>query len=162
MLFRQAVSDGFLTRWLQSPEFDRPLPTKRKPRLSLNLFWTTIRRTLTNLIEGEKIEIDCAALIRWAALDVLDGVSIGEISAKFHNATANLILRLALLFRSRENLNKVALSGGCFQNVALLGASVRILREHDFEVFTHRQVPPNDGGLALGQAAIVGFRAAVD
>ncbi|MEJ7861318.1 MAG: carbamoyltransferase HypF [Pyrinomonadaceae bacterium] len=111
-----------------------------------------------NLIEGEKIEIDCAPLIRRAALDVLDGVSISEISAKFHNATANLILRLALRFRTGENLNKVALSGGCFQNVALLRASVSRLRENDFEVFTHRQVPPNDGGLALGQAAIAGSR----
>jgi len=69
-----------------------------------------------------------------------------------------LILRLALLFREREKLNKVALSGGCFQNVALLKASLKLLRENDFEVLTHRKVPPNDGGLALGQAVIAGFR----
>lgn len=112
-----------------------------------------------NLVDKvEKIEIDCAPLIRWAALDALDGVSIGEISAKFNNAAANLILHLALHFRERENLNKVALSGGCFQNVALLGASVKRLREHDFEVFTHRQVPPNDGGLALGQAVVASHK----
>ena len=110
-----------------------------------------------DLIEAEPIEIDCSRLFRDAARDVLAGVSTGEISAKFNNAAANLILRLALRFRKRENLNKVALSGGCFQNVALLRASVSRLREHDFEVFTHRQVPPNDGGLALGQAAIAGF-----
>ncbi|MCY7374532.1 MAG: hypothetical protein LH472_00985, partial [Pyrinomonadaceae bacterium] len=110
------------------------------------------------LIEGETIEIDSAPLIRRAALDVLDRVSIGEISAKFNNAAANLILRLALLFREREKLNKVALSGGCFQNVALLKASLKRLRENDFEVLTHRKVPPNDGGLALGQAVIGGFR----
>ena len=109
-----------------------------------------------NLIEREKIEIDCSPLIRRIALDILDGVSIGEISAKFHNAAANLILRLALIFRDREKLNKVALSGGCFQNVALLQVSVSRLRGKDFEVFTHRQVPPNDGGLALGQAVIAG------
>jgi hydrogenase maturation protein HypF len=40
----------------------------------------------------------------------------------------------------------------------LLKASLRRLRENDFEVFTHRQIPPNDGGLALGQAAIASFR----
>lgn len=107
-----------------------------------------------NLIEGEKIEIDCAPLIRQAAFDVLNGVPTGEISAKFHNAAANLILRLALLFRARENLNTVVLSGGCFQNVALLRASLNRLREYDFKVLTHRKVPPNDGGLALGQAVI--------
>ncbi len=110
-----------------------------------------------DLIEAETIEIDCARLFRDAARDVLAGVSTSEISAKFNNAAANLILRLALHFRKRENLNKVALSGGCFQNVALLRASVSRLLEHDFEVLTHRQVPPNDGGLALGQAAIAGF-----
>ena len=106
------------------------------------------------LIEGEKIEIDCAPLIRWVALDVLEGVPIGEISAKFNNAVANLILKLALRFRTREKLNKVALSGGCFQNVALLRASLKRLQAHDFEVLTHQKVPPNDGGLALGQAVI--------
>ena len=110
------------------------------------------------VIEGETIEIDAAPLVRRAALDVLDGIPISVISAKFNNAAANLILRLALLFRRRENLNKVALSGGCFQNVALLKASLKHLREHDFEVLTHRKVPPNDGGLALGQAVIGGFR----
>lgn len=109
------------------------------------------------IIEGETIEIDAAPLIRWAALDVLEKVSAGEISAKFNNAAANLILKLALLFRHREKLNKVALSGGCFQNVALLRASLRCLRENNFEVLTHRKVPPNDGGLALGQAIIAGF-----
>jgi hydrogenase maturation protein HypF len=111
-----------------------------------------------DLIEAETIQIDCARLFRDAARDVLADVSIGEISAKFNNAAANLILRLALHFRKKENLNKVALSGGCFQNVALLRASVSRLREHDFEVFTHRQVPPNDGGLALGQVVIAGFQ----
>nr|MDQ3324111.1 Sua5/YciO/YrdC/YwlC family protein [Acidobacteriota bacterium] len=110
-----------------------------------------------DLTEAEPIEVDCTRLFRNAARDVLASIPIGEISAKFNNAAANLILRLALHFRKRENLNKVALSGGCFQNVALLRASVSRLRGKDFEVFTHRQVPPNDGGLALGQAVIAGF-----
>ena len=109
------------------------------------------------VIEGETIEIDAAPLIRWVALDVLDTIPISVISAKFNNAAANLILRLALLFREREKLNKVALSGGCFQNVALLKASLKRLRENDFEVLTHQKVPPNDGGLALGQAVIAAF-----
>jgi len=112
-----------------------------------------------NIIEGEnRTQIDCANLISEVAKDVLAKVSTGVISAKFSNAVADLILRLALKFRERENLNRVALSGGCFQNVALLKASLRRLRENDFEVFTHRQVPPNDGGLALGQAVIASFR----
>ena len=110
-----------------------------------------------DLIEGETIRIDCAKLISDVAQDVLAEIPVSEISAKFTNAVADLILRLALKFRERENLNRVALSGGCFQNVALLKASLRRLRENNFEVFTHRQVPPNDGGLALGQAVIASF-----
>ncbi len=104
-----------------------------------------------DLIEVEMIEINCARLIAEVAEDVLAQISVAEISAKFNNAVADLILRLAIKLRTREDLTKVALSGGCFQNVALLRASVPRLREHGFEVFTHRQVPPNDGGLALGQ-----------
>ena len=112
-----------------------------------------------DLVESEKrTQIDCANLISEVAKDVLAQVSIGAISAKFNNAAADVILRLALKFRARENLNRVALSGGCFQNVALLRASIRRLRENNFEVLAHRQVPPNDGGLALGQAVIAGFK----
>ena len=107
-----------------------------------------------DLVESETIEIDASNLIRAVAKDVLTQISIAKISAKFNNAVADLILRLALIFRERNRLNRVALSGGCFQNVALLRASLRRLRENDFEVFTHRKVPPNDGGLALGQAVI--------
>ncbi len=111
-----------------------------------------------DLIECEPIQIDCAKLISDVTRDVLSKVLIGVISAKFNNAVADLILRLSLHFRRRDKLNRVALSGGCFQNVALLKASLRRLRENNFEVFTHRQVPPNDGGLALGQAAIASFQ----
>jgi hydrogenase maturation protein HypF len=48
----------------------------------------------------------------------------------------------------------VCLSGGTFQNVYLLSRTVQLLREEGFEVYTHAAVPPNDGGLSLGQAAI--------
>ncbi|MFN2391175.1 MAG: carbamoyltransferase HypF [Pyrinomonadaceae bacterium] len=109
-----------------------------------------------DLSEGETIEFDTSNLIQAVAEDVLAQISVAKISAKFNNAVADLILRLALIFREREKLNRVALSGGCFQNIALLRASLKRLRENDFEVFTHRQVPSNDGGLALGQAVIAG------
>ncbi len=109
-----------------------------------------------DLSEGETIEFDASKLIQAVTEDVLAQISVAKISAKFNNAVADLILRLALIFREREKLNRVALSGGCFQNVTLLKASLRRLRENSFEVFTHRKVPPNDGGLALGQAVIAG------
>ena len=56
--------------------------------------------------------------------------------------------------RRRENLARVALSGGCFQNLLLLEQVVAELTSRDFEVLTHRLVPPNDGCIALGQVAV--------
>jgi hydrogenase maturation protein HypF len=60
--------------------------------------------------------------------------------------------------RELVGLNRVCLSGGTFQNLRLLDHSVRGLRQHGFEVFVHHRVPPNDGGLSLGQAMIANWR----
>jgi hydrogenase maturation protein HypF len=56
--------------------------------------------------------------------------------------------------RSELQLDRVCLSGGCFQNVLLLGGCLRALRDDGFSVFFQRLVPANDGGISLGQAAI--------
>jgi hydrogenase maturation protein HypF len=71
---------------------------------------------------------------------------------------ADLIVELSLRLRRSEGLNQVALSGGVFQNVTLLQQVEGRLRNANFGVLTHRLVPPNDGGLALGQAVIAGFQ----
>lgn len=99
-------------------------------------------------------EIDYRNLVREVVRDVRASVAKSTISAKFHNAAADLILQLSLKYRKSFNLNKIALSGGCFQNVALLKQSTKLLIKNDFELLTHKLVPPNDGGLALGQAVI--------
>jgi len=64
------------------------------------------------------------------------------------------IVRVAELASERTDLRTVALTGGVFQNALLLSRAAEGLAEAGFEVPTHRQVPPNDGGLALGQAMI--------
>ena len=109
------------------------------------------------LLKGEPQQISFKNLLRQIVQDAREKVAVSIISAKFHNAVADLICRLALDLRSKENINKIALSGGTFQNAALLQKTSKRLRGNDFEVLTHSKVPPNDGGLALGQAVIANF-----
>lgn len=89
--------------------------------------------------------------------DLRAGLQTAVIAAKFHNAVADLIVQLSIKMRQQHGLNQVALSGGVFQNVTLLETAVRQLNHHNFAIFTHRLVPPNDGGLALGQVMIGRF-----
>jgi hydrogenase maturation protein HypF len=81
------------------------------------------------------------------------------MAAKFHNALAHATVEVCLRIAAETKLHRVCLSGGTFQNVRLLGATVSGLRASGFEVFLHARVPPNDGGIALGQAAIAAERA---
>ncbi|MGH9945587.1 MAG: carbamoyltransferase HypF [Pyrinomonadaceae bacterium] len=104
------------------------------------------------LAEGGIIKTE--GLIEQAVADILDGVSAGKVSAKFHFAVAKLIADVATNLRDQRNLNRVALSGGVFQNIFLLQAASVLLAERGFEVLTHSRVPTNDGGISLGQAAI--------
>jgi hydrogenase maturation protein HypF len=61
---------------------------------------------------------------------------------------------LSLTLRDQTGLNQVALTGGVFQNVALLRQTARRLQAAHFEILIHQSVPPNDGGLALGQVVV--------
>jgi hydrogenase maturation protein HypF len=65
-----------------------------------------------------------------------------------------MVRDICLRLREDTGLNEVALSGGVFQNVTLLGKVVPILQEGGFTVYTHHLVPPNDGGISLGQAVV--------
>ncbi len=103
--------------------------------------------------------IDSAPLIREVVTDLKTGVSVGVIAAKFHNGVARMIRNTCVRLREETNLNEVALSGGVFQNVTLLQRLLPLLEEADFVVHRHRQVPPNDGGLSLGQAVIAAVKA---
>ena len=97
---------------------------------------------------------DAAPVLEGVAADVLAGVDPARIAARFHNAVAGLIVEISVAYRQETGINKVALSGGVFQNVTLLEAAVGRLAQADFETLVHHKVPPNDGGLALGQAVI--------
>ena len=107
---------------------------------------------------GTPAQIDWVPVIAAVVDDVRAGVSPAMIGARFHAAAANLILGAALRLRDMTGLSRVALSGGVFQNVTLMRGAVDVLRAAGFDVLWHRRVPANDGGLALGQAAIAQFR----
>jgi len=91
--------------------------------------------------------LDWSPMIKAILADVQSGISIGEISAKFQNALAEAVIEVAI----RIGVARVALSGGCFQNRYLTERIVTRLREEGFQPYWHQRVPPNDGGIALGQ-----------
>jgi hydrogenase maturation protein HypF len=79
------------------------------------------------------------------------------IAARFHNTVARIIRELSQQISQRTGLNQVVLSGGVFQNRLLLRKTGALLEAGGLKVFTHRQVPTNDGGISLGQAVIANF-----
>jgi hydrogenase maturation protein HypF len=83
-----------------------------------------------------------------------------EIALRFHRTAANAIVETCRQIAGETGLRTVALSGGCFQNRILLRLTVSALRQAGLGVLLHVQVPCNDGGLSLGQAAIAGLAAA--
>jgi hydrogenase maturation protein HypF len=107
---------------------------------------------------SEPWQIDMRPAIREIANEVTRGAPGTGVSARFHNTMAAAVAEVCLLLRRSDGLNRVCLSGGTFQNAFLLRKSVAALRRHSFEVFLHSEVPPNDGGLSLGQAVIAGRR----
>jgi hydrogenase maturation protein HypF len=104
--------------------------------------------------------VKAEGVIRRAVEDLLEGVAPAAVSAKFHLGVAALIVSVARRVREERRLNRVVLSGGVFQNMLLLERACRLLRREGFEVYTHGRVPPNDGGISLGQAAIANARLA--
>jgi hydrogenase maturation protein HypF len=89
--------------------------------------------------------------------DLHKGVSKGGISVKFHNTVARMINEMCHLIADETGISQVTLSGGVFQNRLLLRKAVSLLGSSGFQVFTHRQVPCNDGGISLGQVVIANF-----
>ena len=104
--------------------------------------------------DGRPFTVAGADLVRAAAGDLLAGVPREIISARFHQGVAAMIGQACGRLRERSGLGTVALSGGVFQNLLLLGTVVDLLEGLGFRVLTHSRVPPNDGGISLGQAVV--------
>jgi len=106
----------------------------------------------------EKGPLPSSTLIKAVLADLTGGVPIPAISSRFHKSLAEIFVAAAISARTIHGLNRVALSGGVFQNVFFSNYIIKILREKGFYVFTHSKIPCNDGGLALGQIAIAHAR----
>ncbi|WP_329316534.1 carbamoyltransferase HypF [Streptomyces sp. NBC_01262] len=97
---------------------------------------------------------DPAPVLAAVVADLRVGAPVEAVSARFHAAVADLVRRVCAAARERHGLETVALTGGVFANAVLSAACARGLRQDGFTVLRHRLVPPNDGGLALGQLVI--------
>jgi hydrogenase maturation protein HypF len=106
----------------------------------------------------EDDELDATPVIRAIVDDLRDGAHVGAIAAGFHVAVAQVVADTAGSLCEETGFDRVALSGGVFQNALLVGLATTALRENGLRVLSHRRVPPNDGGLALGQVAVAAHR----
>jgi len=86
------------------------------------------------------------------------GEAVGQLAADFQLTLAAAACDVTVKISNLTGIRQIALSGGVFQNITLLTKIIGMLSEHQLEIYLHRQVPANDGGLALGQAIIAGHK----
>jgi hydrogenase maturation protein HypF len=113
--------------------------------------------TLFETVEGP-VQLDLTLTMKQFIADIQAGVVVSTISAKFHNAIADALVALAQKARKNTEINTVALSGGVFCNRFLTNRLITSLKHNNFLVLLNRHVPANDGGIALGQAAIAAHK----
>lgn len=105
---------------------------------------------------GHSLVLDFREMIREVTEAVLTGDDRASLARAFHVTLAAGTAEMCAAIREASGMNRVVLSGGVFQNKLLAEGVHDLLLARNFQVFTHRLVPPNDGGLALGQAIIAG------
>ncbi|MEZ0095820.1 carbamoyltransferase HypF [Streptacidiphilus sp. EB129] len=110
--------------------------------------------TVTGTGRGADLLADPGPVLAAALAEARSGVPVGLIAARFHTAVADLVVRVCEAARERVGPRPVVLSGGVFANTVLAVGCAAGLRAAGFTVLRHRQVPPNDGGLALGQVLV--------
>ncbi len=98
--------------------------------------------------------LDVTPMLRAIVSNIQQGVLASQIADRFHRSIAELLATACFNAREQTGLHVVALSGGVFQNQLLLEQLVKRLEEMAFQVYMNRRVPPNDGGISLGQIAV--------
>ena len=126
---------------------------KYEGQAAMELEWAIGKTITTDTYSFTIHSSELPMIIDWEPMivslreEVRRGVSPALISAKFHNSLTEIIIEIA----KRIGEKRVVLTGGCFQNKYLLERSVIRLEEEGFRPYWHQRVPPNDGGIALGQ-----------
>lgn len=109
-------------------------------------------------MEAGVLVFDPRPLVRAIVASVKTGENVALCAGRFHATLAEMVRQVCLVLRARRGLDTVALSGGVFQNALLTTLVRERLERAGFTVLTHSLVPPNDGGIALGQAVVAGRR----
>ena len=104
--------------------------------------------------EHGRRQVKVGDLLSAIVSDAKSGVGVPEMAARFHHTMASMVRDVAILISQEKGIREVVLSGGCFQNRLLSDLTVALVTAADLRCFTHRQVPCNDGGISLGQAAV--------
>ena len=102
----------------------------------------------------EKRVILIQPIIRSLVRSIQNNESFSKISSRFHKTLVQIFLEIANEARNETGINQIVLSGGVFQNMVLFEHTILTLEKANFRVYTHSQVPTNDGGISLGQAMI--------
>ena len=115
---------------------------------------TACKQAVAHASEERVFVADWAPMVRAVLADRAAGVPISRISARFHNALADMALEIARAVLPGDSRLPIVLGGGCFQNTLLADRVCSRLAAAGFLVYTHSKVPPGDGGIALGQAFV--------
>ena len=144
---RQSSFEGEASTALQfaAEEFEQ------KGKLNGNEIWDNVQPVISEL--EERCLLNTEALVKQIVEAKLQGTDSGELAYLFHQTLAEQIVAVCMEARKSSGRNKVVLSGGVFQNRLLLRLTEERLGQEGFEVLRHHMIPPNDGGIAIGQAA---------
>ncbi|MBN2008744.1 carbamoyltransferase HypF [candidate division KSB1 bacterium] len=129
-----------------------------QPAIMLEMIMENSEKYIPYKFEWKRKEdcyiIQLRSILNGVIQDILARQKAGTISARFHETIIHLFCELCIQLKSDTGLNRVVMSGGVFQNVCLATGLRDALEQREFTVFTQQYVPSNDGGIALGQAAI--------
>lgn len=144
---RQSSFEGEASTALQfaAEEFEQ------KGKLNGNEIWDNVQPVISEL--EERCLLNTEALVKQIVEAKMQGTDSGALAYLFHQTLAEQIVVACIEARKSSGRNKTALSGGVFQNRLLLHLTEERLGQEGFEVLRHHMIPPNDGGIAIGQAA---------